>query len=514
MIVVHGGRLVCESGSAFKPEIFINNFVGQDRNIVVVTFNYRLGVFGFGVFNGETGDTNVAMYDMLEAVKWVRKEIDQFGGNKDRITMAGHSAGAGLIVDFTSSTLSKGLLHQQIVMSAPLQDISKSANFKGMTIVAQNVGCIPKEYGFRKLSKTQINKTYLCLQNKSAQDLLHAQLSMQQNSTFYFGSPRVDGDFITDYPDNLFNFNTIYPINTFIGTTTGELRDSLYITDPKNDRIKEQLLKNMCEHVGYELFEKPEEFTKKCGNYYKNGTDAQFLSDDMEFYSGAIKVANAHKRANSKVFMYSYDYKGAGTAFHKYLEAPSPHHSEDLIYTFGTSRGPFVAKDYVIERIYSGMLANFINFEDPSPSKTQQWRQYTQEKREYFLIDFDKNFTMPGMKDHYYTRALDFWSTAGKKSFSERFSPSLDNFVMSILTDPIVSHLKGVASGPDKSIEQFEKVFNERESFLEELKLRRKLKLEKKIGVQMRNSVVEFEKDADQGTSGGVLSEFQYCMFL
>lgn len=85
---------------------------------------------------------------------------------------------------------------------------------------------------------------------------------------------------------------------------------------------------------------------------------------------------------------------------------------------------------------------------------------------------------------------------------------------MSILTDPIVSHLKGVASGPDKSIEQFEKVFNERESFLEELKLRRKLKLEKKIGVQMRNSVVEFEKDADQGTSGGVLSEFQYCMFL
>lgn len=40
---------------------------------------------------------------MLEAVKWVRKEIDQFGGNKDRITMAGHSAGAGLIVDVSSN---------------------------------------------------------------------------------------------------------------------------------------------------------------------------------------------------------------------------------------------------------------------------------------------------------------------------------------------------------------------------------------------------------------------------
>lgn len=86
----------------------------------------------------------------------------------------------------------------------------------------------------------------------------------------------------------------------------------------------------MCEHVGYELFEKPEEFTKKCGNYYKNGTDAQFLSDDMEFYSGAIKVANAHKRANSKVFMYRYVFhRGAGER-----EKRRPRHASTEINNF------------------------------------------------------------------------------------------------------------------------------------------------------------------------------------
>lgn len=65
MIVVHGGRILTESASAFNPEILVNNFVGQGRNIVVVTFNYRLGTFGFGVLNGEKGDSNVGMFGMF-----------------------------------------------------------------------------------------------------------------------------------------------------------------------------------------------------------------------------------------------------------------------------------------------------------------------------------------------------------------------------------------------------------------------------------------------------------------
>ncbi|CAB00887.2 Carboxylesterase type B domain-containing protein [Caenorhabditis elegans] len=514
MIVVHGGRILTESASAFNPEILVNNFVGQGRNIVVVTFNYRLGTFGFGVLNGEKGDSNVGMFDMLEAVKWTRKEVHNFGGNKDKLTMVGHSAGGSLVGAFTSSPLSKGMLNQQIIMSGALYQMGKLANFKGMTAMAQKAGCLPEVFGFRKLSQVRIDKTYSCLRNISAQEVLDAQLWVLQNTTYYISVPHIDGEFLLNYSDEILASGTIHPINSMIGTTTAELRDPIYINDLKNADKKEELLKNLCEHIGYELYTEPEEFSRKCQKFYGNGDDAQFLADDMEFYDGSIKVANAHASKNTKVFMYSYDYKDAGPAFKKYAQAPPPHHSEDLIYVFGTSRGNFTEKDYVIEQIYSGMFADFVNFGNPSPSKEQKWKEYSPEKREYFLIDFDKNFTMPGTRDGYYSRALEFWSTAGTKSFSEHYSPSLDSFTTGILIDPIVSHMKGVATGPDKTFEQFEKMLLEREMFLKTLKSERKLELLKEKWRKIRNGggrIVERAgnapmemRDGKKGSRGGV----------
>lgn len=55
------------------------------------------------------------------------------------------------------------------------------------------------------------------------------------------------------------------------------------------------------------------------------------------------------------------------------------------------------------------MFADFVNFENPLPSGDQKWNQYTKENREHFLINFDKNFITPGMRDNYYTEAYEFW---------------------------------------------------------------------------------------------------------
>ncbi|CCG28268.1 Carboxylesterase type B domain-containing protein [Caenorhabditis elegans] len=481
MLTIHGGRFVIESASAYDPEIIINNFVGQGRNIVVVTFNYRLGLFGLGMLNGDNQDTNFGLYDILEVVRWTRKEIKNFGGDKDRITMQGHSAGAVFTAAFSTSPLSKGLIHQQIIMSASMSNLSKKSNVKELTVVARIVGCLPDEHGFPKLSNVEVEKAYTCLRSKSAQQILDAQLYMLRNTTYYIGQGHIDGIYQVDYPDNLYATNSIYPINTMIGTTTAELMDSRYIVDPKNTGKKEILLQNLCEHIGYELYKEPEEFSQKCRNFYKNGEDAKSLGDDMEFYYGAIQLANVHSSKDTNVFVYSFDYKEAGNAYKKYDKSLSPKHGEDFAYAFGTNRGNFSTKDYVIEYIYSGMFADFVNFGDPSPLEDQEWAQYTPEKREYFLIDFDKNFTMPGMKDHYYPKALEFWSTCGSKSFKEHFSPSVDIFIIGNLLNPIMSHLNHNETGPDKTFEQFDKLYNEREEFLKLLKAVRKLEIQKKM---------------------------------
>ncbi|ULT91490.1 hypothetical protein L3Y34_009244 [Caenorhabditis briggsae] len=432
MIAIHGGDFVYESASAFNPEILINNFVGQNRNIVVVSLNYRLGAFGFRQLAGDVGGRNLGLFDILAGVKWVRREIRSFGGNKDRITLMGHSAGAELSALFSISPLSKGLIHQQIVMS---------------------------DVGFEKLSKVQLKKAYSCLRSKPAEEILDAEMLVMRDTTYYFGPPNVDGEFIVDYPDNVFRDNSVFPINTMIGTTTAELRDNIYINEPKNANNQEELLKDVCEHIGFEIYKEPERFVDQCVRYYGNDTQAQYLSDDMEFYSRAISTANLPLSENTKVYLYSYAYSGAGRAFNKYLNVTSPHHSEDFIYVFGTHRGVFAPKDYIIEHMYTGMFANFINFGNPRLSEDQPWLQYTKEKREHFVINFDANFTIPGKREYYYTNAMNFWHNAGEKTFREHFSKSLDTFHIVNLNTPIVSHIDGISSDGDKKFEQTEILF-------------------------------------------------------
>ncbi|CAI2355163.1 unnamed protein product [Caenorhabditis sp. 36 PRJEB53466] len=496
MIVIHGGGLQYESAATFDPLILINNFVGQDRNIVVVTINYRLGVFGFGQLHADEADKNIGLFDILQAIKWVRKEIGEFGGNKERITIAGHSGGAALVYLVSTSPLSKGLIHQQIIMSGQYPSLSKLANYKATSAIAVKTACLPEDAGFGRLSKSVVEKVYSCLRGLPAQTLLDAQLDVVLNTTYYLGTTYVDGEFpmLPDYPDRLMDRKSVYPINTLIGTLSAEMRKSSYVSDlaPENvHKSREDLLKNLCEHIGYELYREPEDFSQKCVQSYSNASAADFLSDDMEFYAGAVKIANAHVSPTTNVFLYSYTYTGAEKAFDKYQipPVPSPQHSEDLIYTFGTHRAVMAPKDYEIERIYSGMFANFVNFGDPSPSEQQKWQPYSEKNREYFHIDFDQNFTMPGTNVQYYQRAVDFWNRPSlEKRYSERWAPSLDNFMITNLLAPINSHLRQKRTDFDKSFEQNEQLFFEREQFLVQLKTERRRR-----GVSVRDQEIRAE---------------------
>lgn len=71
------------------------------RGIIVVTFNYRLGFFGLLTLDSNETPGNYALWDMTLALKWVNDNIEYFGGNKDRITVCGQSAGA-VAVDYLS----------------------------------------------------------------------------------------------------------------------------------------------------------------------------------------------------------------------------------------------------------------------------------------------------------------------------------------------------------------------------------------------------------------------------
>uniref|UniRef100_A0A1I7U4P9 COesterase domain-containing protein n=1 Tax=Caenorhabditis tropicalis TaxID=1561998 RepID=A0A1I7U4P9_9PELO len=122
LVVVHGGQMIRGNAAMFHSDVITNNFVGQGRNVIVVTVPYRLGIFGLPNFPGDLEgalDRNLILYDVIEALKWVQLEIMNFGGDPKRTTYFGHSGGGSIGAVLGLLPESEHLYQKMILMSAP-----------------------------------------------------------------------------------------------------------------------------------------------------------------------------------------------------------------------------------------------------------------------------------------------------------------------------------------------------------------------------------------------------------
>lgn len=119
MVWIHGGDHQDGGGA----EVFYQSNVLVQRDVVQVTFNYRLGIMGYFAHpelsqesdKGVSG--NYGTMDQIAALKWVQKNISAFGGNPDNVTIFGESAGGESIAHMLTSPLSRGLFHKAIMQS-------------------------------------------------------------------------------------------------------------------------------------------------------------------------------------------------------------------------------------------------------------------------------------------------------------------------------------------------------------------------------------------------------------
>ncbi|CAG7825920.1 unnamed protein product, partial [Allacma fusca] len=84
LIYIHGGDFVEGSGNFYGARKLLMN-----EDVVLVTFNYRLGIFGFLSSGDENIPGNYGLLDQIFAIKWVQKYIQRFGGNPTRVTIFG-----------------------------------------------------------------------------------------------------------------------------------------------------------------------------------------------------------------------------------------------------------------------------------------------------------------------------------------------------------------------------------------------------------------------------------------
>jgi len=113
MVWIHGGGFVAGSGS--RQMYGMEHFM--DRDVVMVSFNYRLGLLGGLYLDRERVPGNQGLRDQVRALQWVRENIEHFGGDKERVTIFGESAGGMSVMNLVLSPAAKGLFSAAITMS-------------------------------------------------------------------------------------------------------------------------------------------------------------------------------------------------------------------------------------------------------------------------------------------------------------------------------------------------------------------------------------------------------------
>lgn len=114
IVFLHGGALEFGAGIEQQPHYIM------DRDIVFVTINYRLGALGFLATGTEDAPGNLGLKDVVMALKWIKTNIKSFGGNPDKVTLAGLSAGSYSNTALLASPMAEKLFHGVISMSGAI----------------------------------------------------------------------------------------------------------------------------------------------------------------------------------------------------------------------------------------------------------------------------------------------------------------------------------------------------------------------------------------------------------
>src|SRR5262245_23446460 len=134
---------------------------------VIVTFNYRLGTFGFfahpelAMESGRNAAGNYGMMDAIAMLQWVKRNISAFGGDPNNVTIAGESAGAIMVGALVGSPLAKGLFHRAI---------AQSGGWMGLTMQRMNTSAQAQENGAKAMAALGV-KTIAELRTKPLADL-------------------------------------------------------------------------------------------------------------------------------------------------------------------------------------------------------------------------------------------------------------------------------------------------------------------------------------------------------
>ncbi len=398
LIYFNGGGLMAGSGSEAR---YAGDAMAR-KGIISITANYREGIFGFFAhpqLSKETtykGSGNYGFMDQVAAIKWVKDNIEAFGGDPNRITIVGESAGSMSVSALMASPLCQGLFAQAMGSSGSVMGFKKvltlkEAEQKGVEmaqkIAAQMVGKTDKTKG--KASKKKAPKADIdMLRNLPAEELL--KLASVKSLPAY----NIDGYFFVEQPEETFAKGNQTKVPLLVGGNNQEMTPLAVLMgkQPTVENLKAGAKATFGEENIDELF-----------RLYGITTDKDVLeqpgvnlASDIFLDYSTWKWGNMHKLTSGQpVYRYRYCHprpamaiKGkvaalaGGVIDAKEGEAPAPQdkgavHSADIEYAMGTLPTNRIYNwqpaDYMISDIFSQYYINFVKTGNPNGLGLPEW---------------------------------------------------------------------------------------------------------------------------------------------
>lgn len=350
---VHGGAFMTGYGHSahFDGEHFAR------QGVILVTINYRLNVFGWMVDKELSAESehgvsgNYGLLDQIFALKWVRRNIAAFGGDPDRITIAGQSAGAACVQALCSSPLCRGDFAGAIFQSGGGIDALPGMKYPALADV-EAVMDIQKSLGVANIAEAR---------ELSAEELLARWLKTMPGKQIW-RTPVIDGYVLPKDSAQIVYDDEAAHVPYLIGFTAKEG----IVTTPTIESFRAW---------AKDAFgDKADEFLALV-----NPTEENFEEIKKALFTECLQAGTAawaltlEKQNRGPVYVYELARDLPG-------DNMGPFHAADLWYVFKTfmrAWRPWEGRDFEVARDMNTYWANFAKGLDPNGDRMPQWAPYT-----------------------------------------------------------------------------------------------------------------------------------------